>query len=178
MKSIFVFLILSSFSWVGFAAPCIARQELSAKGPGIVSRVHVEDGQDVKRGEKLIEFDSRLLRATVKEAEGAFEAARAYEDLGLDTLTRLQKLAPGEAVSEQQLVESRIKLSQARAVRKQAEGALDRMRVQLEDATLKAEISGKVRGVPGSIGMAVQAGQSLGRVEAPPDFCKPKNIKN
>lgn len=167
---------------VALAKPvCITRQELTARGPGIVVKFYLSSGQRVKKGDPIVELDSRLLRAGLKEAQGATDAARANEDLGQDAFERLEKLKNSEAVTEQQVAEARIRLIQAKAVRRQAEGAMERVKVQLEDTLIRADIAGIVQGLPSTLGMPVQVGQSLGRIEADPGSgsCKkPDSLKN
>jgi len=50
---------------------------VSSKVPGRVSRVHVQLGQTVRRGDLLFELDSPEVRAKVAQAEAARDAARA-----------------------------------------------------------------------------------------------------
>ena len=145
---------------------CVTLQELSARALGIVSRFHAADGATVKKGDPIVEFDSRLLRAGVKEAQGAADAAKANVDLAQDAADRLARLKDSDTITEQQAVEARIRVAQAKAVHRQAQGALERLRVQIEDTLLRAEIPGVVRGLPTILGMAVQPGQSLGRIES------------
>ena len=119
-------------------SPCVTRQELTAHSTGIVKRYHASNGDVVKRGAPIIEFDSRLLKAGYKEARAAVDAATGNEELATDALSRLEKLAGSEAVSEQQVAEARIRLSQARALKRQAEAAAERVKVQLEDTLIRA----------------------------------------
>jgi multidrug efflux system membrane fusion protein len=175
--AVFVFL----FCWTGieltaFAkAPCITRQELTAHSTGIVKRYHASNGDVVKKGAPIIEFDSRLIRAGYKEARAAVDAAAGNEELASDALSRVEKLAGSEAVSAQQVAEARIRLSQARALRRQAEAAAERVKVQLEDTLIRAEVPGRIQGLPTILGMVVQVGQSLGSVEASASACSSSN---
>ncbi|MBM3382611.1 MAG: biotin/lipoyl-binding protein [Betaproteobacteria bacterium] len=145
--------------------PCITRQELTARSTGIVQRYHVSNGDQVRKGDAIIDFDSRLLRAGFKEAQAAVDAAKGNEELAVDALSRLEKLQGTEAVTAQQVAEAKIRVSQARALKRQAEAAAERVKVQIEDATLRAEVAGRVQGLPTILGMVVQVGQSLGSVE-------------
>jgi len=147
-------------------AVCVTRQELTARALGIVSKFHAADGAVVKKGDAIVEFDSRLLRAGVKEAQGAADAAQANVDLAQDAAERLSRLKDSDSITEQQAVEARIRVMQAKAVHRQAQGAVERLRVQIDDTVLRAEIPGVVRGLPTILGMAVQPGQSLGRIES------------
>jgi|GEM_PF-621880 len=158
--------------------PCITRQELTARALGLVSKFHVSDGEAVRKGDAIVEFDGRRLRAGMKEAQGAVDAAKGNIDLAEDGYERLSKLKGGDSITEQQVAEARIRVAQAKAVHRQAQGALEGLKVQLEDTVLRAEIAGTVRGLPSILGMAVQPGMSLGRVEAPPGGCASESRKN
>lgn len=159
------FLLAGSIGYAEGIPPCIKRQELTARQPGVVQSYLVSDGQSVKKGDVLIELDSRLQRAGVKESEGAVEAAAANVALAKDAVKRLEKLKGTDAIADNQLIESQIRLMQASALLKQATGAHERAKIQLEDTRIRASLSGIVRGIPSVLGLAVQAGQSLGRID-------------
>ena len=167
-----------TFGKARLRTPCITRQELTARALGLVSKFHASDGDAVRKGDAIVTFDARRLRAGIKEAQGAVDAAKGNVDLAFDASARLSKLTGGDSVTEQQIAEARIKAAQAQAVFRQAQGALEGLKVQLEDTVLRAEIAGTVRGLPTILGMAVQPGQSLGRIEAPPGACAPESRKN
>lgn len=162
-------MFLSPIAWA--KQPCITRQELTARSTGIVQRYHVSNGELVKKGDAIIDFDARLLRAGYKEAQAAVDAAKGNEELAVDALSRLEKLQGTEAVTAQQVAEAKIRVSQARALKRQAEAAAERVKVQIEDSTLRAEIPGRVQGLPTILGMVVQVGQSLGSIEATQSNC-------
>jgi membrane fusion protein, multidrug efflux system len=144
---------------------CIKRQEITAKSMGIVSKYFVKDGEQVKKGDPLVEFDFRLLKAGLKEAQAILEAANANEELAKDAFDRVSKISANESVTAQQINEIRIRHLQAKAGKKQAEAALERIKIQVEDSTLRAIIPGIVRGIPSSLGVFAQPGQSFGRIE-------------
>ena len=156
------------------AEVCVTRQELSVRALGLVSKYHVADGSMVKKGQILVEFDSRLLKAGRKEALGATDAARANVDLAKDAAQRLELLKSSDSITQQQVVEAKIRMAQAEAVLRQAQGALERINVQISDTVLRADLAGVGRGLPTILGMAVQPGQSLGRIEADPRTCEKK----
>lgn len=164
--------ILNCRSNLAFAKQsCVTRQELTARSIGIVQRYHVSNGDMVRKGDAIVEFDSRLLRAGYREAQAAVDAAKGNEELASDALTRLEKLQNGEAISAQQVAEAKIRVSQARALKRQAEAAAERVKVQLEDAILRADVAGRVQGLPTILGMVVQVGQSLGSIEVVGSTC-------
>lgn len=167
-----VLMMILFFGSTALAKPaCVTRQELTARSMGIVQRYHVSNGDLVRKGDAIIEFDSRLMRAGYKEAQAAVDAAKGNEELATDALLRLEKLQNGEAITAQQIAEAKIRVSQARALKRQAEAAAERVKVQLEDTVLRAEIPGRVQGLPTILGMVVQIGQSLGSIEASGTAC-------
>lgn len=154
-----------------YAASCSLRQELTARAAGIVQNYLIKNGQHVEKGAVIIEFDDRQLKAAKLEAEAAAEAANVNVALAQDAVNRLKKLRSGESVSHQNVVESNLKHAQALALQKQAEAVLERVKVQLDDTKISATIAGKVLGLPSVIGLAVQPGQSLGRIEGVDPAC-------
>ena len=144
---------------------CFTRQEITAKTMGVLQKVYVRNGDVVKKGDLLLELDSRLARTALKEAQAGMEIAQANLQLAEDGVKRLEKIQGSESFAEQQYVEAKLKLAQARAAKLQAEAATERMRAQLDDSLLRAELPGTVRGLPTILNMFVQTGQSLGRVE-------------
>jgi membrane fusion protein (multidrug efflux system) len=155
----------------GKSAPCYARQDLTARSQGFVDAVLVKDGDLVKKGDVLIQLDSRLLVAGRKEAAAGVKAAQAQLRLAADGHKRLRQMAASDTVTEQELVQAEVRLEQARAQLAQAQAVLERVSAQLADTEIRAEVDGKVLGLPNVKGLFVQAGQSLGRVEAEASPC-------
>lgn len=180
MKALILNLVLSA-AWAtpalaqtqapGDAPVCYTRQDLSARSNGFVTRVLVRDGQEVKKGDLIAELDNRALRAALKEAKAGVAGAKANVALAEDAHRRLKKLAASDTVAEQELFNAEIKAEQARAQFEAAQATLERVQVQLDDTRLKAEIDGRVSGLPQVKGLFVQAGHSLGRVEAASSSC-------
>ena len=55
--------------------------DISSKVGGKVTRVLVDEGDRVRKGQVLIRFDARELQDAVSQAQAAFDAAKAREDL-------------------------------------------------------------------------------------------------
>ncbi len=153
-------------------ALCVPRQDLTARTAGIVTSIHKKPADAVAVGDLIVALDDRLLVAGLKEGEAALEVARASEALAKDGFDRIQRLQASDTLSDQQKVESRLRLAQARAARAQAEAALDRLKIQIADTKIRAEVAGIVRGVPQVKGLFVQYGTSLGYVDATKADCK------
>jgi membrane fusion protein (multidrug efflux system) len=127
---------------------CYTRQDLAARSNGFLTKVLVADGAQVKAGTVIAELDSRLHNAALREAKAAVAAANANVDLAKDTHQRLKQLAASQTVAPQELFNSEIHVRQAEAQVEQAKANLDKARAMLDDTKIKAEIDGRVSGLP------------------------------
>lgn len=120
--------------------------EIRARVEGVVEKRTFVEGSDVKAGQSLFVIDPRSYRA-------AAEAAKANVAVAKVTLERYKPLLEMRAVSKQEY-------DQAEAQLKQAEAALAKANIDLENAIVPAPISGR-------IGRAlVTEGALVGRGEA------------
>lgn len=145
---------------------------VSSKVMGVVKRVHVEEGDNVRKGDLLATIDDTTFQSQLREAEAslgearkaeaaalsAVESAKAASDLAHTTYLRYQNLFADQSVSRQELDEAesrerqlRAALAQARdmaqAARervKQAEAAVSGAVVPMRDAAIRAPYDGVV----------------------------------
>lgn len=104
--------------------------QVRARVDGIVEKRLFAEGSDVKAGAALFRIDPRNYQA-------AYDAAKADLEVAKLTLSRYRPLLDIKAVSKQE-----VDLAEARF--KQAEAALTRARVDLENTTVPAPISGRI----------------------------------
>lgn len=102
----------------------VIRNEVS----GIIRRIEAQEGDGVEEGDVLLRLDDEKLRLEVTRAEARYDHARA-------TLIRRRPLFEQELISEAELIESESNY-------KSAEAELELARRRLEDATVRAPISG------------------------------------
>ncbi|MBU3724512.1 MAG: efflux RND transporter periplasmic adaptor subunit [Burkholderiaceae bacterium] len=104
--------------------------QVRARVEGIIEKRMFTEGSDVIEGTPLFRIDPRNYQA-------AFDAARADQALARLTVERYKPLLAINAVSKQEfdLAEARLK---------QADAALTRTRVDLENTTVPAPISGRI----------------------------------
>ncbi len=120
--------------------------EVRARVEGIVEKRLFTEGSDVRAGQPLFQLDDRTYRTAAQAAEADVEVKKL-------NLERVESLLPIKAVSQQEA-------DAARAALKQAEAQLARARLDLENTTVPAAISGR-------IGRAlVTEGALVGRDEA------------
>lgn len=176
-KKRFIFLtivaiVLSVISWLhfskfestddAFVEAHIVR--VSPKVSGIVSKLHIDDNQHVKKGELLIEIDDKDFQVRYEQANAAYEAAiykqksaKATEsaadidtDLAEQDLKRYKDLFAKGAVSQQEMDRAQSKFEQTRAnlstaqenvfstqKNKVADADLKRLKAQMEQTKLE-----------------------------------------
>lgn len=104
--------------------------QVRARVEGIVEKRLFAEGSDVRQGQTLFRIDPRNYQAARDAAEADVAVARV-------TLERLRPLLDIEAVSRQEVDLAEAKL-------KQAEAALTRARIDLDNTAVPAPISGRI----------------------------------
>ena len=107
-----------------------SEQTLAFKTPGIVAKLHIREGQAVKKGEVLAELDNEEIQAQLAQSESLFlEAQRALE--------RVEKLYQSKVVSLDQLQSAQTGVDVAKA-------NLTIARFNFKHATIRAPENGRV----------------------------------
>ena len=96
---------------------------LLAEVPGRVSKIHFQQGQQVKRGQLLVQLDDRNARAELARAEAEYQRAQ-------DDFRRGQQLVDRRAISQSEVDTFRTSLDAARANRDAAQANLNDHRIQ------------------------------------------------
>ncbi len=138
-----------------------ASVQLGFDVPGRISKLLVERGARVRKGQPLATLDDSMARAQLAQAEAAVSGARAQLAAGEAGLARLQKLKAAGGVSDQQWEDAEAGLRAGRAGVEQAEAAVQLARTHVANHVLKAPIAGIVSNGPDNAGMLVGAGTPL-----------------
>lgn len=104
--------------------------QVRARVEGVVEKRHFVEGSDVKAGAPLYRIDARTYRTSFEAAKADAAAARAV-------VNRYRPLVEMKAVSQQELDSAEARL-------RQAEAALSRAELDLENTTVPAPISGRI----------------------------------
>ncbi|QCP87698.1 efflux RND transporter periplasmic adaptor subunit [Cereibacter sphaeroides] len=120
------------------------RVEIRPQVGGILLERRVEEGMRVAAGDVLFRIDPAPLQADLATAEAGLARARATEALARSGLERSDALLARNATSSEKNDAARNDLAQAQANRAEAQAILDRRRLDLEFATLRAPIAGHV----------------------------------
>ncbi|MCA7082559.1 efflux RND transporter periplasmic adaptor subunit [Cupriavidus sp. DB3] len=136
--------------------------EVRARVAGIVLKRNFKEGSDVKAGDALFQIDPAPLQAALSRAEGELARAEAVLADADAVVRRYAPLVEIEAVSRQDFDAAQATLKSAQAARRSAAAEVKTARLNLEYATVRAPISGR-------IGRAlVTEGALVGQGEATP----------
>lgn len=141
-----------------------------------VTALHVDVGQQVARGQLLLELDHRTLDSEVRQAEAAHAEAAAGVQLAQVNLKRGEGMAQAKLISAAAFDELRAHLVQAQAREATTRAQRDGVRLRREYATLRAPDAGIVSRRNVQPGQVIAAGAELlalirqGRLEWRPEL--------
>ena len=111
---------------------------------GKVAKIHVEEGQHVRKDQLLAELDTKSLSLQSKQAEAAFAVAEANLRNAAKNKERMDRLLAEKAVSDQQYEQVKLGLDAAKAQLDQAQAAVNLARHALDVSLMKAPFDGIV----------------------------------
>lgn len=118
--------------------------EVRARVPGIVKKRLFSEGMDVKQGQVLYQIDPAPFEAALDRANAEVQRTEALAADAKSTLDRYTPLAKIEAVSQQDLVTAQTAYKTALAHIAAAKADAKTGRLNLEYATVRAPISGRI----------------------------------
>jgi HlyD family secretion protein len=137
---------------------------------GRLVRVAVQEGQAVKKGDLLAEFESDELRASLAEARARVAEAEAEERLAVLNVERQEKLVAQGVVAVHDRDQATRDIDIARARKETAKATVTRIEAQLRKCYVLAPITGHVIARRVDAGQTVEAGDAaftladLGRI--------------
>ncbi|HEY1127838.1 MAG TPA: efflux RND transporter periplasmic adaptor subunit [Roseateles sp.] len=152
------------------------RVDVGAQVSGQIQTIHVQLGQQVRKGELLVSLDPELARSDVAQAEAsvaqasaALDSRRIDADAARRELKRQQRLLAGQATSGNEAEKAEVELAKIEAdLRGQAatvarlQADLDKKKVNLSYTRITAPMDGTVVNLP------VQEGQTVISVQITP----------
>ena len=125
-----------------FVSP--VRSELSAKLPGRVAKMYVDEGSHVSRGEAVLEIETDYARLNLQRAEADLSRAKAVEEDAKRDVARKKELIAKESIPQATMDRSQSMYDQSSAARQSAEAQVALLRQQIADSTLRSPIDGVV----------------------------------
>lgn len=133
----------NSFSATGeFVSP--VRSELSARLPGRVAKVYVDEGSRVRRGQPVLELENEYTRLNLQAANAEIARAKAALDEAGRDLQRKKELIAKDSIPRATYDRSQAAFDQANASYQAASAQAALLRQQMADATLRAPVDGIV----------------------------------
>lgn len=124
---------------------------------GVVDKVWVEDGQEVKAGDMLITLDARQAQASLRQAEGAVARDKAQLENARRDLARIEPLARSGAVSRQLLDQAIGNVAALEGTVAADEAQVQSFKVQLTYTEIRAPISGRLGTIGTRLGTSVRS---------------------
>jgi HlyD family secretion protein len=118
--------------------------EVKSKASGEVLRIHVETGDEVKRGALLVEIDPRDVKNAFDQADADLEVARARASTAAAQKARVEELRNARVTTDQEYEAAALEDANARAQLVKARTNLDLARERMGDVTIRAPIDGTI----------------------------------
>jgi RND family efflux transporter MFP subunit len=132
---------------LGGVAEAWEQARLAPTVPGRISRIAVELGQAVQKGDLLAEMDTSTLRLQLEQARRALELARLQGQDARNEAERARTLVASGAITAQQAEKAELGVALAEAQLAQGEAQLAVLDEQVRQGTLLAPFDGTVTGV-------------------------------
>ena len=118
--------------------------EVKSKASGQITNMTVETGSEVKRGDLLVQLDTRDVDQQWKQAKADQEAAKSRLDVALANRSRQRSLFQQRVITEAEFQQGLSDSSSAQTAFVRADAALDLAEQRRDDATVRAPIEGTV----------------------------------
>lgn len=111
---------------------------------GILTRVLVREGQQVKAGDLLATLDDRAIRAALEQARAQLAQSQAQLDVARLDLKRYRDLSRDNGISRQTLDQQQAQVFQLEATVQANKATLEAARVQLSYTRIESPVTGRV----------------------------------
>lgn len=118
--------------------------EIRPQVGGIIEKVLFTQGSEVQAGQALYKINSEIFQADVKSNQASLNKAEAEVTRLKVQLERYEQLLPSNAISKQEVSNAQAEYRQALADVAQMKALLTRQNLNLQYATVRAPISGRI----------------------------------
>jgi multidrug efflux system membrane fusion protein len=134
----------------------IATVVVRSRIDGVIQRVAVDDGQEVKAGDLLLELDDLEAQAELRTAEANLARDRAQLEIAKRDEERMQPLAAKDFASRQQLDQLRTNVAAAQATVAADEAQLEAAKIRLSYTLIRAPIDGRIGTIASKVGSSIR----------------------
>ena len=135
--------------------------ELRPQVSGYITKIYVQDGQMVTKGQKLYEIDQTQYQATYNQAQANLRSAQANLERVRQDAERYENLARQDAIARQRVDYARAELSTAQAQVAAARAGVSGASTNLRYSVITAPMSGRIGIAQVKVGSQVSPGQTL-----------------
>jgi HlyD family secretion protein len=118
--------------------------EVKSKASGEILQIMVQTGQQVRRGDLMVNVDPRTARNTMSQTQAEFEVARATLANARATKRRSDELFQSRSITETEYEAAQLTYANAVADSVRSVVALENARIRLEDTDVRAPITGVI----------------------------------
>lgn len=118
--------------------------EVKSKAGGVITRVPVETGALVKRGDLLVQVDTRDVNNQLEQAQADLDAAQARYDVSVAQKKRSDDMFAAKVITAQEHETAALDLRNSNTALIRARTALDLAKQRVEDATVTAPSAGTI----------------------------------
>ncbi|KPB76926.1 efflux RND transporter periplasmic adaptor subunit [Pseudomonas cannabina] len=111
---------------------------------GVLTRVLVREGQQVKAGELLATLDDRSIRASLEQAKAQLAQSKAQLDVAQLDLKRYRQLTEDNGISRQTFDQQQALVKQLGATAQGNEASINSAQVQLSYTQIRSPVTGRV----------------------------------
>ena len=135
----------------------VVNVQVGSQVSGNIQKLFADFNSKVKAGDLVAQIDPSLFQATVTQAEGDLANAQAALELARINAARTQSLVAKQNSSQADLDQATANLHQAEANVKIKQGALDKVRADLEHCQIRSPVDGVVISRNVDVGQTVAA---------------------
>ena len=122
----------------------IAIVDVKSKASGVITKMTVETGTNVKPGDLIVQIDTRDVQNKYDQAKAMLDAANAKLQVSTANKTRNEEMFKARVITPQEFEKVAVDYENAKSGVVNAQANLDLAKQSLEDATVKAPSEGTV----------------------------------
>jgi membrane fusion protein, multidrug efflux system len=135
--------------------------ELRAQVNGYITGIHFQEGQKVKKGQKLYSIDQQQSEANYKQAQANLQVQKANLDKAKRDVERYRELDKQDAIAKQQVDYAEATYAAAQQQVEAAEATVRAVQTNVRYATIVAPFDGTIGISAVRLGASVSPGQTL-----------------
>ncbi|MDQ6625458.1 MAG: efflux RND transporter periplasmic adaptor subunit [Verrucomicrobiota bacterium] len=135
----------------------VVNVQVGSQVSGNIQKLFADFNSPVKAGQVVAQIDPTLFQASVTQAEGELASAQAALELARLNATRTQSLFAKQNSAQADVDQAQASLHQAEANVRIKQGALDRVRADLDHCAIKSPVDGTVISRNVDVGQTVAA---------------------